>query len=128
MGGRSYSAKLVGKREEITGIKTFSFSPKEGYEYTAGQYAFYEFDFEGVHHRKHLTISNSPTRENIQLTTFVSDSDFKQALDSLPEGFEIEVIEPMGDFTLDSRKSDRISYLVGGYWDYGREKYAAVYR
>ncbi|MEA1924698.1 MAG: FAD-binding oxidoreductase [Candidatus Altiarchaeota archaeon] len=109
-----FSAELVGKRVESRGVKTFSFSLDEGYEYVSGQFAFLEFFFEGRRYMKHFTISSSPTREYREFTTIISDSDYKQALDKLGIGSRVELSGPMGVFTLDSRVSDRIAFLAGG--------------
>ena len=104
-----FPAELVGKR-----VKAFSFSVGEGYDYVAGQFAFLEFFFEGGYYKKHFTISSSPTREFREFTTIISGSDYKQALDRLEIGSRVELSKPMGVFTLDSRVSDKIAFLVGG--------------
>jgi len=86
----------------------------EDYDYVAGQFAFLEFFFEGGHHKKHFTISSSPTREYMEFTTIISGSDYKQTLDKLDVGSKVELSGPMGVFTLDSRASDRVVFLAGG--------------
>jgi ferredoxin-NADP reductase len=109
-----FKASFLEKRDVVPGIKTFVFRPEKKIEFKAGQYAFFGFELDGKRFRKHFTISCVPGSRDIEFTTIVSDSGYKQALDSLKEGHEAEVSRPMGEFTLDSRKSDKVAFLVGG--------------
>jgi len=102
--------ELIKKVKQLPAV----FSVERSYDYTAGQYTLLEFTHRGHHHKKPFTISNSPTREHVEFTTTITDSDYKQALDALPIGSEAEVCQPMGSFTLDARRSSRLVFLVGG--------------
>ncbi len=82
--------------------------------YEAGQFAHLEFDHRGTRYRKHFTLSNGPTREGVEVSTVVSDSGYKKALDSLPIDAPVVFSDPMGAFTLGERKSDFIAFLAGG--------------
>jgi len=107
-------ARLVAKKEEAKGIATFSFLPEEKIDFKAGQFAFLEFEFEGKPYQKHFTISSSPERKRIEFSTIITDSEFKQALNKLPMEHQVKISNPTGDFTLDSRKSEKIAFLAGG--------------
>lgn len=107
-------ARLVAKKEEAEGIATFSFLPEKKIEFKAGQIAFFEFEFEGKQYKKHFTISSSPERKKIEFSTIISDSEYKQALNKLPIEHPVKISDPMGNFTLDARKSEKIAFLAGG--------------
>ncbi|MAG22031.1 MAG: hypothetical protein CL943_01825 [Candidatus Diapherotrites archaeon] len=107
-------ATFLSKKEEVPGIKTFMFKPSEPYEYIAGQFAFFNFELNEKSFKKHFTISNGPGQENIEFTTIISESKYKQALDSLEVGHEIELSEPMGEFTLEKNKEKPLAFLQGG--------------
>ncbi|MDP2973668.1 MAG: FAD-dependent oxidoreductase [Candidatus Diapherotrites archaeon] len=114
MDNRKFAASLAAKKTEAPAIKTFHFGIEEGYEFKAGQFAFFEFDFQGKHYSKHFTISSSPLRKGVQFTTTVRDSDYKQALDKLAIGADAMISMPLGSFTLESRKTDSIAFLAAG--------------
>jgi ferredoxin-NADP reductase len=103
-------AKLTGKTEEGNSIKRFIFGPVQKFDYTAGQFAFFEFD----EFSKPFSISNSPDRENIEITTIISGSDYKKALDSLEPRQEINIRGPFGNFTLQAMKKETVCFLCGG--------------
>lgn len=107
-------ARLIKKREEVPKVTTFCFSPEERIDFNPGQFAFFNFEFEGKNYTKHFTISSSPKKEKIEMTTIISGSDYKQALSNLPLGHTVEISRPLGKFTLDVRKSDKVAFLVGG--------------
>ncbi len=109
-----FKAKFVEKRGVVEGIKTFSFRPAKKIGFKAGQFAFFGFELGGKRFRKHFTISSAPGKRDLEFTTIVSDSDYKQALDSLEKGHEVGISEPQGSFVLDARKSDKVAFLAGG--------------
>lgn len=107
-------ATLSSVAEEAEGVKTFTFQPEGDYPFTAGQYAFLYFSQGGKRYAKHFTISNSPNRPGVSFTTIMSGSDYKNALDALPVGQAVELGKPMGEFTLDARKTGKVAFLAGG--------------
>lgn len=113
-GKGEHIAKLAAKKEEAEGVFTFSFLPEQKIEFKAGQFAFLEFSLEGKHYKKHFTISSSPERKKIEFTTIISNSEYKQALNKLQIGHEVQISSAMGNFTLESRKSEKIAFLAGG--------------
>lgn len=109
-----FKAEYTGKKENVPGIVTFSFMPPEKIGFRAGQFAFFEFESGGKNFSKHFTVSSQPESRQIEFTTIMSGSDYKQALNKLPLGTIAEISPPMGSFTLDARKSDKIAFLAGG--------------
>ena len=109
-----FKAEYTGKKEVVPGIVTFSFMPPEKIDFKAGQFAFFEFESGGKRFSRHFTISSQPGKKEVEFTTIISGSDYKQALDRLPLGTTAEISAPMGSFTLDARKSDKIAFLAGG--------------
>lgn len=107
-------ARYTGKKEEVPGVVTFYFLPEKTIPFKPGQFAVLNFESGGKLHSKHFTISSSPERKKIEFTTIISNSGYKQALDSLELGHESGIGKPMGKFTLDARKSDKVAFLAGG--------------
>lgn len=108
------NAKFIGKRREARNVSTYRFRPDNNYAYEAGQFAHLEFDHRETHYKKHFTLSNSPKREGVEISTIVSDSGYKKALDALPTDAPVVLSDAMGAFTLGERKSDFIAFLAGG--------------
>ena len=61
----------------------------------------------------HFSYSGSPTEQWIEFTTRLRGSEFKNALDSLPLGAEVEWEGPFGGFTLGG-PAKRVAFLTGG--------------
>lgn len=112
--------KLVKKIIEAKGTTSFFFKPEKGLAWLPGQYFYHTLptlkypDPKGA--TRHFTISSSPTEGNlIRLTTRVRDeSGFKQTLNELPVGTEIEGEGPSGTFILDENESGPHVILAGG--------------
>jgi len=114
MQARTVNAELADKIQVCPGIKSFFFKPLEDFEYEAGQFSFFTFQHDSKEYSKPFTISNSPTREYIEMTTIISGSDYKKALDSLQKGDRVSLKGPMGSFTLNALKEEYICFLTGG--------------
>ena len=106
-------------KEHITdNIWSFSFTPSELVEWTAGQYIRIDVPHDNADERgtkRWFTISSAPFEEIITITTRVSDSSFKQALTRLEAGMSIEMTDlPSGDFIWgDTDDTERI-FVIGG--------------
>lgn len=112
--------KLLGKKDEAEGTKSFTFEPEKELKYIAGQYYYFTLprlnypDPRGA--TRHFTLSSSPTEgRNIMITTRVrQESGFKKTLDELKPGDIIEGEGPNGTFILnESNKSPQV-FLTGG--------------
>jgi len=100
--------KLVKKINQARDTKSFFFSKPNDFNFQAGQYLYLTLgdttkQFTDEVGQAPLTIATSPTEKLIQVTTRIrSESEFKQKLDSLAIGTEIEARAPFGTFVLDS--------------------------
>ncbi len=112
--------KLIDKKEEAKGTKSFFFEPKEKIDWLPGQY-FY-ITLPKLNHEdpkgnvRHFTNSASPTEGNImRITTRVrEESGFKQTLDELKIGEIVEGRGPNGIFTMDENTTGSHIFLAGG--------------
>lgn len=105
--------KLLRAYDEVSNIRTFVFETG-GVTWTPGQYQHYTLpQVEGVDEAKqrYFTIASAPSENEIHISTRVTDSDFKQALNSLQPGDTIEGVNIEGDFTWDD---DQPAVLVAG--------------
>ena len=99
--------KLIKKKEEARGTKSFFFEPEREVIWLPGQYFYYTLselkysDPRGS--TRHFTISSSPTEGHLlMLTTRIrEESGYKKTLDELAIGTEIEGEGPNGTFILD---------------------------
>ena len=112
--------KLLKKQNEAKGTVYFFFKPEKEVTWLPGQYFYHTLpklnypDPKGA--TRHFTISSSPTEGNIiRLTTRIrNESGFKQTLNKLPVGTEIEGEGPSGTFILDENEPGPHVILAGG--------------
>ncbi|MBI4157342.1 FAD-dependent oxidoreductase [Candidatus Woesebacteria bacterium] len=112
--------KLIKKNNEAKGTVSFFFKPEKKVNWLPGQYFYHTLpklkypDPKGA--TRHFTISSSPTEGNtIRLTTRIRDeSGFKQTLNGLQVGAEIEGEGPSGTFILDENEPGPHVILAGG--------------
>lgn len=111
---------LVKKKEESKGIISFFWEANPKFDWKPGQYLYYTVKLSDKDPRgnvRHFTIASSPSEGIIQLTTKISDSLYKQTLNKLEIGSEIEGAGPRGDFVLpepDSGQDGPNVFLAGG--------------
>lgn len=107
--------KLLRSYDEISNIRTFVFETG-GVSWIPGQYQTYELpqiDSDDRDDKKRFfTIASAPNENEIHISTRVSDSLFKQALNSLQPGETIEAHDIEGDFTWDG--DDAVVLVAGG--------------
>lgn len=92
--------KLIRSYDEIDNIRTFVFETG-GATWLPGQYQTYELSqVEGDEKAKKrfFTIAAAPSEGEIHISTRVTESGFKQALNALQAGDEIEAHDIEGDF------------------------------
>lgn len=114
---KGWEVKFIEKIERAIGTKSFRFNRPDTMKYLPGQYFFISIPKEGgrklVHH---FSFSSSPTEKDFfEFTTRIRDSEFKQTLDKLPVGTEVQITEIHGEFTLldDVKKAVFISGGIG---------------
>jgi ferredoxin-NADP reductase len=112
--------KLVEKRQEAKGTRSFFWESEKPVKYLPGQYFYFtlpklEFpDPRGA--TRHFTLSSSPTEGALlRMTTRIrEESGFKKSLDSLEVGSLIEGEGPNGTFVLDESEKGPHVLLAGG--------------
>lgn len=105
--------KLVKKQDEATNTKSFFFTPDEKFTWQAGQYLYLTLG----EITKQFTISSSPTEEFVQITTRIrKESEFKQTLNNVQIGEEVEARAPFGTFVFINHKSKILNhvFMAGG--------------
>lgn len=100
-------------RQEEGNVKTFIFE-HDGLEWKPGQYQGYSLPISDVPEERErwFTIASAPREHFIHISTRVSESAFKQALDHLKVGDTIESYELGGDFLWE--KSDKEAVFIAG--------------
>jgi len=112
--------KLVEKRDEAKGTKSFFWEPDTPVIYKPGQYFYYTIptlkypDPRGT--TRHFTISSSPTEGPIlRLTTRVrEESGFKKTMDGLEIGAVIDGEGPNGTFMMEEADLGPHIFIAGG--------------
>ncbi|MCA9329630.1 FAD-dependent oxidoreductase [Candidatus Saccharibacteria bacterium] len=105
--------KLLRIKDEVSNIKTFVFETG-GLTWTPGFYAKFSIDsVDGDEKAKqrYFTLASAPNENEMHISTRVSDSAFKQALNSMRVGDCIEIEGIEGDFTWEN---DAPVVLVAG--------------
>lgn len=105
--------KLIRSYDEVGNIRTFVFEAGDD-TWQAGQYQTYVLEqVEGDEKakRRFFTVAAAPSEGEFHISTRVSDSAFKQALNALQPGDEIEAHSIEGDFTWET---DEPVVLVAG--------------
>jgi len=112
--------KLIDKKPEVPNVYSFIWQPDQPVSWEAGQYLHYilphpQEDDRGT--ARWFTISAAPFEKHIRLTTRFDtqrSSTFKQALQKLPIGDEIESDDgPKGTFVIQPNAS-RYYFIAGG--------------
>lgn len=110
---RTYSSRLIEKTPRVTDIVSFRLERPQGYEYQAGQWFVLSLPGPTEPHTHHFSHSSSPLDPDLEFTTRLRGTDFKNVLDALPLGTEVELEGPYGAFTLpDSR--EHVAFVSGG--------------
>lgn len=109
--------KLIAKDNLVDNVWSFRFEPSEKMTWMAGQFIKVGLphenpDKEGI--ERWFTISSAPFEGVVEITARVTSSTFKQALSKLPNGGELDLLDPPdGDFVW--ADSDRpVVFVAGG--------------
>lgn len=112
----SDSLKLTRSYDEVGNIRTFVFETAD-LEWQPGQYQYYTLpNIEGEDGEKgrFFTIASAPSEHEIHISTRVTDSKFKQALNNLQLGESIQRKDIEGDFTWDDESDERVVLVAAG--------------
>ena len=113
MAAMNFASTLLEKIPRSSDTTSYRFSRPPAYTFKAGQwYTITVPSPEGPldHHFSH---ADSPTESQIELTTRLTGSTFKNSLDSLPVGAVVQIQGPYGLFLFGYDKP-RIAFLTGG--------------
>lgn len=105
--------KFISSYDEVSNIRTFVFEAGD-LTWLAGQYQTYVLAQAGGsedENKRFFTIASAPSEREIHISTRVTDSKFKQALNALQPGDTIETRNLEGDFTWED---DAPAVLVAG--------------
>lgn len=105
--------KLIRSYDEVDNIRTFVFET-EGASWQAGQYQTYilpQVEGDEKAKRRFFTIAAAPSEGEFHISTRVTESPFKQALNALQVGDTIEAHSIEGDFVWED---DSPAVLVAG--------------
>lgn len=106
--------KLIRSHDEAGNIRTFVFETG-GASWLPGQYQTWELpqvESDEKAKKRFFTIAAAPNEGEFHISTRVSDSAFKQALNALRPGDEIEAHDIEGDFTWETKES--VVLVAGG--------------
>jgi len=110
------SLKLLSSHDEAGNVRTFVFETG-GLTWVAGQAQAYILPQAGSDEKareRWFTISSAPSEKTINISTRVSQSAFKQALNKLRPGDQIQAHSLEGDFTWEARQGARVVLIAGG--------------
>lgn len=110
---RNYESRLLSTAPCGTGVAIFRFERPEGYEYRAGQWLRLTLQTADGPVTKTFTHSSAPADPELEITTRLSGSPYKQALAGLAPGDPVTIAGPGGRLALPEGAS-RIAFLVGG--------------
>jgi len=113
VGKMIFATTLTESRRLTPGICSFRFVRPDDYGFTAGQWFVITIPSGDGPLTKHFTHSSSPTEPFLEFTTRLTGSPFKNALDALPLGTEVQMEGPFGTFVL-REGVVRVAFLTGG--------------
>jgi ferredoxin-NADP reductase len=113
MAAISFTSHLLEKIPRSSDTTSYRFSRPTGYTFMAGQWYTITIPSPEGPLDHHFSHADSPTESHIELTTRLTGSTFKKALDALPIGAEVEIQGPYGAFLFGYDKP-KITFLTGG--------------
>lgn len=113
---KNINLKLIDSHDEVGNIKTFSFETA-GLSWLPGQYQAYHLPQAGDEKKDkthYFTISSAPSENRIDLSTRMTGSKFKNALNNLKIGDSIETSNLGGEFLWEDNKEGPIILVAAG--------------
>lgn len=104
--------KMTGKEALAEGTMAFHMSKPAGFDHRPGQWVRVILPASGEN--RVLSLVSAPHEPQLTVATRLSDSAFKQALQDLPEGAELTVNGPNGNFTLHDDAAAPAVFIAGG--------------
>jgi ferredoxin-NADP reductase len=113
MAAMTFKSTLLEKIPRSADTTSYRFSRPPEYSFEAGQWYTITIPSPEGPLDHHFSHADSPTEPFIELTTRLTGSAFKKALDALPIGAEVEIDGPYGRFLFGFERP-RIAFLTGG--------------
>jgi len=113
MAAMAFTSTLLEKIRRSSDTASYRFSRPPEYEFKAGQWFTIALNTPDGPVDHHFSHADSPTESVIELTTRLTGSDFKNTLDALPVGAEVDIEGAYGRF-LFGYETPRIAFLTGG--------------
>lgn len=115
---RPISAKLLGRELVANNTLAIRLAKPTGFSFEAGQAVRLtipnKVSKEAGGQSRILSIASAPHEADLTFVTRVRESGFKQALQSMPDGAELEITGPFGSFIQEGRASRPTVFLAGG--------------
>ena len=110
----SLDLPLIEAKQETPDVKSIKLGLRERIDYKPGQYMTVELDVDDPENgnSRPLSIASSPTENFLLFSTKISQTLFKQKLNSLKAGDKVKLKGPMGIFTLKEDAKEIV--LLGG--------------
>lgn len=109
----SFTGTLLEKIPRSSDTSSYRFSRPAAYEFTAGQWFTITIPSSQGPLEHHFSHAEAPTEPYVELTTRLTGSAFKNALDALPLGAEVQIDGPYGRFVFQPH-APRLAFLTGG--------------
>jgi ferredoxin-NADP reductase len=113
MAAMTFASTLLEKIPRSSDTTSYRFSRPAEYTFTAGQWYSIAISTPDGPLDHHFSHADSPTESFIELTTRLTNSEFKNLLDTLPVGAEVEIEGPFGRFVF-NYEIPKIAFLTGG--------------
>lgn len=113
MASMTFTGVLLEKIPRSADTTSYRFSRPPEYEFEAGQYYRITIPSPAGPLTHMFSHCDAPTEKHVELTTRLTGSDFKNALDTLPIGAEVEIQGPNGRFVF-RYETPKIAFLTGG--------------
>jgi ferredoxin-NADP reductase len=105
--------KFIRKKQETNDIWSFWFTPLESVSWIAGQSLRLEIPAGYDTDERRFTIASAPYEQEIMITTRLSDSVFKQGLEALQIGTDVDAFAIEGDFMWEEDGMPRLFVASG---------------
>jgi glycine betaine catabolism B len=113
MAAMSFTSTLLEKIPRSSDTSSYRFSRPPEYTFKAGQWFTITVESPEGPLDHHFSHADSPTESVIELTTRLTGTLFKETLDALPVGAEVQIQGPYGAFLFGYDKP-KIAFLTGG--------------
>ena len=112
----SYEVKLAGREPLAEGTLAFRLEKPPGFRFKAGQAIVLELldpPAQDGQKRRTFSLVNAPFESTLVIATRMRDSAFKRALRALPDGANLKLTGPIGQFTLADAARPAV-FIAGG--------------